>query len=108
MLETRIVVGFSRLFLSEQEAETILEAVKKKGRYLVPAEIRSILGKTLQKTIADEEKEAMELAWIKFCRRKNLDQGSSMTNLMIFEAWWNWIAQNFSAPKPQESMWGDE
>lgn len=104
-MPTHIVVGFSRILLNEVEADQVMSLARDKGRYLIPAEINLLLEKDLSKTIQSQELLNMQKTWIDFCKEKNLDQQTSMTNVFSLEMWWDYVAKHYKEPLPVASPW---
>ena len=104
-METFIAQGFLRTLLNEAEATQIMAASRKAGRYLIPLEASRILRRDLKKTVTDPEQDRMKETWIKFCRTMDFSQDSSMTNFLVLEPWWAYVARNYHEPLPEPSPW---
>jgi hypothetical protein len=104
-METAIAQGFLRHLLNEEEAQTVLNCVKRKGRYLIPLEVSKILKKNIQKTVSDGEAANMLETWTEFCKTENCDQRTGCTEPEVVEKWFDYAMKNYHQAMPDVSPW---
>lgn len=107
-LTTPIVQGFLRVLLNDDEALKALDLARSKGRYLIPAEVSLLIKRELTKTITENEQQNMQGTWIEFCKEKNLDQSTSLTDPIALEVWWDYVSKNYHHPLPASAPWGND
>lgn len=100
-MDTNIAQGFLRLLLTKDEADRVLKLAEVKRRYIIPYEVSSMLNKPIRKQVTEEEKEAMKMCWIRFCRQYDLDQFiESGVDVPILKMWFDFVVKDYRDPLP--------
>lgn len=110
LMESPVTQGFCRLSIDGNQVKVILAQCRKLKRYLIPSEYQKVLRiPPFNKQITDLEEKTMQMTWLDFCREKDLDQKSSLSNVDILEAWFGYVSTHYHQPMPEISSgnpWG--